>query len=104
MAVTAAPINAISGRRYAKFWELTGKNKYKIVIATPAPELIPIILGSAKSFLVIVWRIAPESAKEAPVKMSIITLGNLIEKIIKFSLNEPFPRKTGTNLLKLTEE
>ena len=70
--MTNAPKNAINGRIYIKLWELTGINKNKIVIATPAPELIPIIPGSAKSFLVIVWRIAPERDKAAPVKIYII--------------------------------
>lgn len=60
IAVMKAPKNATRGRTYTNEPPSVGKNRKKIAIATPAPELIPIIPGSAKSFLVTVCKMDPD--------------------------------------------
>ena len=73
--MTNAPAKARSGNIYTNDPTSIGKNKKKIEIATPAPELIPIIPGSAKSLRVIPCKMAPDRASAIPAKKVIIILG-----------------------------
>ncbi len=75
---------------------LPGKTKRKKLIATPAPELIPIIPGSAKSFFVIPCKIAPDNARAIPDSKVIKMRGKRIEYNTNSSLNVPCPNKVAT--------
>jgi hypothetical protein len=63
-----------------------------------APELIPMIPGSAKSFRVMLCKIAPETARAIPARTVIIIRGNRIENNTNSSLNVPSPRRVGSSL------
>ena len=49
-----------------------------------APLKTPKIPGETKGFTNIAWKEAPATAKEAPIKIAEIILGNLISKITLF--------------------
>ena len=89
--VINAPINPANGIKYAKEATSIGKNKKKIAIATPAPALIPIIPGSAKSFRVILCKIDPDNASAIPANKVIVIRGKRTEYKINSSLNVPCP-------------
>ncbi|MNZ80465.1 hypothetical protein D3C78_991000 [compost metagenome] len=83
---------------------LTGKKRKKTATATPAPELIPIIPGSARSFRVTLCRMEPDNAKAMPASSVIRIRGNLTENNTKSSLKVPCPNRTGSSLSKDREE
>lgn len=75
-----------------------GKNRKKTATATPAPELMPMIPGSAKSFLVIACKIAPDNASPIPANTVTIILGRRMENKTNSSLKDPCPRRVGMSL------
>ncbi len=81
-----------------------GKYKKNIATATPAPELIPIIPGSANSFRVIPCNKAPDNASAIPARSVMTIRGKRTENSTNSSLNSPWPSKVGIIRLYETDE
>src|SRR5699024_7097901 len=86
---------AAMGSKNEKFPASIGTNKKNIATATPAPELIPIIPGSARSFRVMLCKMAPDKARAIPDNNVMISLGNRMEYKINDSLNSPLQSSVG---------